>query len=459
MWCSYILTIFDLNFIIFKVGDFHNQYFAGVSIHMKHIRFLVSIVLILAIVFSSQSFIFSASAVDDSDEVVSVNNYLGDVNLDGAVTAVDARMILQHTAGLIELDENALCYADCNEDGNVSAIDARVVLQITAGLVKPQYPGEGPSQEELREKWLTEISSQVSYDEVSADLKWLVEDIGIRNWWDSSQNNAAEELYKKLCSYGYTSENCEKIEFIHNDITGVNLLATVPTVKENADVLLFVAHYDTVRGTGGAVDNASGTVTLLQMAKIFLQSGKDYGVEIRFLFTAGEEQSYYGSRNYVNSLTDEEKAQHKFVFNIDMSAKPTDDYAPGVEYFLTVSTEPVATDFYFSPAAEKNIGSIAVDNAKALLGHLGEDGYYSPVRAGKTDMIPFRMVGIDALTLSWRCIDAERSFGAEYDLACPPNNHLPEDNMENVDIMSLYNTTRLSVGAAAQLICPYVEEF
>lgn len=427
---------------------------------MKQIRFLVSLFLISAILFSSQNFIFSASTTDNSDSDVNIEkHYLGDVNMSGTVTALDARMILQYTAGLTELDENEQYYADCNEDGKVTAIDARVVLQVVAGLVEPQYPGEQPSQEELREKWLKEIFSEVSYDEVSADLKWLVEDIGIRNWWDESQNNAAEEIYKKLQSYGYTSKNCEKIEFIHNDITGVNLLATVPTADENADVLLFVAHYDTVRGTGGAVDNASGTVTLLQMAKIFLQSGKDYGVEIRFLFTAGEEQLFYGARNYVSSLLDDEKERHKIVFNIDMSAKPNDNYAPGEKYYLAVSTEPVATDLYFSPAAEANIGSLAVDNAKTLLGDIGEDGYYSPVRAGNTDMVPFRAAGMDAITLSWRCIDAERSLGAEHDLACPPNNHLPEDNMANTDINSLYNTTKLSVGAAAQLICPYINEF
>lgn len=208
---------------------------------MKQIRFLVSLLLISAILFSSQNFIFFASTTDNSDSDVNIEKcYLGDVNMSHTVTALDARMILQYIAGLTELDENEQYYADCNEDGKVTAIDARVVLQIVAGLVEPQYPGEKPSQEELREKWLKEIFSEVSYDEVSADLKWLVEDIGIRNWWDESQNNAAEEIYKKLQSYGYTSKNCEKIEFIHNDITGINLLATVPTVDENADVLLLL---------------------------------------------------------------------------------------------------------------------------------------------------------------------------------------------------------------------------
>lgn len=427
---------------------------------MKHIRSLVSVILISAIIFSSQSFVFSASALDILDgNGIFKKNYLGDVNLDDVVTAVDARMILQHTAGLIELNEESMYYADCNEDGDVTAVDARMVLQVVAGLNEPKYPGEKLSQEELREKWLKEISSEVSYEEVNSDLKWLVDELGIRNWWDLSQNNAGKEIYKKLCSYGYTSTNCEKIEFIHNDVKGINILATIPTEKKNSDVLLFVAHYDTVRGTGGAVDNASGTVTLLQMAKIFLQSGKDYGVEIRFLFTAGEEQYFYGARNYVNSLLETEKARHKFVFNIDMSAKPNDNFAPGEKYYLAVSTEPVTTDLYFAPAAKENKGSIAVDNAKAILGDLGEDRYYSPVRAGVTDMIPFRAIGIDAVTLSWRCIDPDRSNGAEYDLACPPNNHLPEDNIKNTDVNSLYNTTRLATGAAAQLICPYIKEF
>lgn len=426
---------------------------------MKYIRTLISIILVSTIIFSSQSFIFSASALDVESEDILKKYYLGDVNLDGAVTAGDARMILQHTAGLIELDEEFMLYADCNEDGDVTAGDARVALQVTAGLVEPQYPDEKLSEEEVCEKWLKDISSEVSYDEVSADLKWLAEDIGIRNWWDLTQNNAAEEIYNKLISYGYTSKICEKIEFSHNDVKGINLLATVPTAEENADILLFVAHYDTVRGTGGAVDNASGTVTLLQMAKIFLQSGEDYGVEIRFLFTAGEEQYFYGARNYVNSLLEEDKERHKVVFNIDMSAKPNDNYKPGEKYYLSVSTEPVSTDLYFPPAAKENIGSIAVDNAKDMIGNIGEDGYYSPVRAGISDIIPFRAAGMDAVSLSWRCIDAERSKGAEYDLACPPNNHLPEDNLENTDIQSLYDTTRLAMCAAAHLICPYIDEF
>lgn len=422
---------------------------------MNYFKKSVAVALILVLIFCSHSMLFTASA----DGVFNgfKKYYLGDVNCDGTVTAIDARIILQSTAGLTEADEKLLYYGDCNNDGKITAVDARIVLQITAGLIEAEYPYDTLSKEERQEKLIKNMSSEVSYDEVNADLKWLVDDIGIRSWWDSTQNNAAEQIYKKLISYGYTSKNCVKKEFRHNDVKGINLIATIPTKVENPDILLFVAHYDTVRVSAGAVDNASGVVTLLQMAKIFLQSGKDYGVELRFLFSAGEEQLFYGTRHYAVSLSQADVQRHKLVFNIDMSAKPNDEYSPGEKYYLVASTEPVSTDLYEPSPATENMGSIAVDNAKELLGDLGEDGYYSGIKAGKTDVVPFRAVGIEAVTLSWRCIDPERSYGADYDLACPPNNHLPEDNMQYVDIQSLYDTTRLAVGSAAHLVYTYME--
>ncbi len=60
---------------------------------------------------------------------------LGDVNGNGDITAVDARIILQYVAGLITEDEINMYCADVNEDGDVTAVDARMVLQKVAGLI------------------------------------------------------------------------------------------------------------------------------------------------------------------------------------------------------------------------------------------------------------------------------------------------------------------------------------
>ena len=60
----------------------------------------------------------------------------GDLNGDGYTSAKEARIILQHVAGLREIEENSE-YADVNEDGRISAVDARMVLQMVAGLKAP----------------------------------------------------------------------------------------------------------------------------------------------------------------------------------------------------------------------------------------------------------------------------------------------------------------------------------
>lgn len=61
----------------------------------------------------------------------------GDVNFDGKITAVDARLCLQAVAspdfGISSILPNG-SIADVNNDGKVSAVDARIMLQDVAGM-------------------------------------------------------------------------------------------------------------------------------------------------------------------------------------------------------------------------------------------------------------------------------------------------------------------------------------
>ena len=59
---------------------------------------------------------------------------LGDVNCDGNVNSIDAALILQLDAGLID---SLTCQqnADANGDGNINSIDAALILQLDAGLI------------------------------------------------------------------------------------------------------------------------------------------------------------------------------------------------------------------------------------------------------------------------------------------------------------------------------------
>lgn len=66
-------------------------------------------------------------------EIQIVKTVPGDVNGDGKVTAIDARWILQYTAGNKTLTDEQKASADVNNDGKITAIDARAILRQTAG--------------------------------------------------------------------------------------------------------------------------------------------------------------------------------------------------------------------------------------------------------------------------------------------------------------------------------------
>ncbi len=62
---------------------------------------------------------------------------LGDVNLDGIVTAADARLALRISARLEDYpaeDDVVFMNADVNGDGYITAADARIILRVCAGL-------------------------------------------------------------------------------------------------------------------------------------------------------------------------------------------------------------------------------------------------------------------------------------------------------------------------------------
>lgn len=58
----------------------------------------------------------------------------GDVDMDGKITAADARLILRRAAHLVRFTDEQDRLADVDKDGVITAVDARIVLRIVAGL-------------------------------------------------------------------------------------------------------------------------------------------------------------------------------------------------------------------------------------------------------------------------------------------------------------------------------------
>lgn len=77
---------------------------------------------------------FYECSVADGKVAIKATEATGDANNDGQVTAVDARLVLQHVAEIKVLSSSQSKNVDMNGDGNITAVDARIILQKVAGL-------------------------------------------------------------------------------------------------------------------------------------------------------------------------------------------------------------------------------------------------------------------------------------------------------------------------------------
>ena len=96
-----------------------------------------------------------------------------------------------------------------------------------------------------------------------------------------------------------------------------NVIATKPATRQKSDTPTIVigAHYDGV-DTPAANDNASGTATMLEVARVL--SGYDLNANIKFIAFGAEEVGLVGSYHFVENLTKQELKGIAGMINLDM---------------------------------------------------------------------------------------------------------------------------------------------
>lgn len=92
----------------------------------------------------------------------------GDVNGDGKVAAVDARLALRNSVGLEKFDKNKTARADMNGDGKITAADARSILRKSVGLID-DAPSSSSNQYEIVRSKNFYIKGQISTNEKNYD--------------------------------------------------------------------------------------------------------------------------------------------------------------------------------------------------------------------------------------------------------------------------------------------------
>jgi hypothetical protein len=124
---------------------------------------------------------------------------------------------------------------------------------------------------------------------------------------------AKDYIYEQLVSLGYS---VELQNWSSNGNADQNLIIRKSGMVSPGEEIYFVAHIDGVNNSPAADDNASGVVSLLELARIL--RSRAISSTVVLLFSTGEEQGALGVQSYVDQLTPEELAAIKDVVDVDM---------------------------------------------------------------------------------------------------------------------------------------------
>lgn len=162
-------------------------------------------------------------------------------------------------------------------------------------------------------------------------VHFLAGKIGPRNLWRNGSLEAAAGYIE--WSFRQIGFEPQSLPFKADDLTVRNIEAVLPGLGEQDGLIIVGAHYDTVPGTAGANDNASGVAAMLETARLL--SGRRFQKTVRFVAFVNEEPPFFktggmGSRVYARSLKKKgEKVEA--MFSIETVGFYSD--APGSQHY------------------------------------------------------------------------------------------------------------------------------
>ena len=110
----------------------------------------------------------------------------------------------------------------------------------------------------------------------------------------TQRNTARAYLQNQLTQIGWTPQ-------LHSYPTGSNVYATIPATTGATKQIIVGAHFDTVSGSPGANDNATGSAAVLAIAR-YLKDMNCRKFAVTIVFFDEEESGLFGSRAFANML-------------------------------------------------------------------------------------------------------------------------------------------------------------
>jgi len=219
---------------------------------------------------------------------------------------------------------------------------------------------------------------------------------------------------------------------------------------DGAEVVIVSAHYDAVRGTDGADDDASGAAGVLAVARA--TAGAKTKRRIRLVFFAFEEEGLVGSRAYVSSLPEEERRKIRGVINLEMigyvaHGRGSQRYPGEITSIIPRALLPSEGDFLGVLGSDDPGGPMAalekarayVPELRAVLVPSSTAILKSIPDLGRSDHAPFWEVGVPAVLAG---------DTAEFRT---PHYHQPSDRVPTLDLDFATSSAKLATAATLLL--------
>jgi hypothetical protein len=266
---------------------------------------------------------------------------------------------------------------------------------------------------------IQEIIEKINETLIRNFMEYLVFEIGCRFTGTYGCQKAAKYIYEQFENMGiqtrYQNWKARGNRWHHGFFESQNVIGTHNgTYTDSKEIIIFNAHYDTVKNTVGAIDDGSGTVGVLAAAYVLSQYSFKRTME--FVTFSGEEIGLCGSHAYARDLY-EKQTPVLVEINADMIGKATSKQT-GKTIRLSISEDAGwIADTMIKMTKDYNF------NFNITKWEMNREA-----RKGGSDYFEFLQLGYESIAV-WQ---------GEWD----PYMHTPQDNINNVNFSYLVNTTR-----------------
>lgn len=206
------------------------------------------------------------------------------------------------------------------------------VYNVYAENTTPSISSNVDENYENDENEKTKSGEEISSDSIYKMIEEISTNYPDRSIGSENNSRASSYIKEKLENNGYTTEYQEYTAFpidymngkrvvpdYNNEVIANNIIAKLPNYDSSKKDVIISAHFDSVLGTPGANDNASGVAMAIEISK-YLKSIENLPYNPVFVIVNGEEVKFSGSKYYVNNLTEEERNNIELVITLDMVA-------------------------------------------------------------------------------------------------------------------------------------------